>query len=65
MEPITTYGAECWQLTSKEQRQLQALKMDFLRRSCRISKLDHIRNDDLREMKHIEDTKLIELNADN
>ena len=56
VEPITTYGAECWQLTSKAQRQLKTLEMDFLRRSSRISKLDHIRNDDIREMMHIEDT---------
>ncbi|CAH2010298.1 unnamed protein product [Acanthoscelides obtectus] len=49
VEPITTYGAECWQLTSKIENQLKAAEMDFLRRSSRVSKLDYIRNDMIRE----------------
>jgi len=56
VEPITTYGAESWQLTQKTKSQLKAVEMDFLRRACRVSRLDHIRNDDIVQRTQIEDT---------
>ncbi|CAH1975789.1 unnamed protein product [Acanthoscelides obtectus] len=55
VEPITAYGAECRQLT-KIENQLKAVEMDFLRRSCRLSRLDHIRNDMIRERTCVQDT---------
>lgn len=48
VEPILTYGSECWQLTEAARRKIDAVEMDFLRRSCRISRLEHIPNIEIR-----------------
>lgn len=53
VEPITTYGAECWQLTDRNKEKLKAVEMDFLRRACRVSRLDHVRNDIIRERANV------------
>lgn len=49
VEPILTYGSECWQLTESSRRKIDAVEMDFLRRSCRISRLEHIPNIEIRQ----------------
>ena len=56
MEPITTYGAETWELRKRDKDRLLALEMDFWRRSAGISRLDHIRNDDIRRTMGTEET---------
>lgn len=43
-----TYGAECWQLTEKNKKTIETVEMDFLRRACKISRLEHIPNEDIR-----------------
>ena len=48
VEPILTYGCECWQITEKGKKMVDTVEMDFLRRSCNISKLQHVRNEDIR-----------------
>ncbi len=48
VETILTYGSECWQMTEKSKRQLEVVEMDYLRRACRISKLEHIPNTEIR-----------------
>ena len=48
VEPILTYGAECWQLTSRNWKRIETVEMDFLRRASRISRLDHIPNEEIR-----------------
>lgn len=48
VEPILTYGCECWQLTDRQEKTIEAVEMDYLRRSCRISRTEHIRNEDIR-----------------
>jgi len=48
VEPILTYGSECWQITEKERQQIGIAEMDYLRRACRISKLEHIPNEEIR-----------------
>ncbi|CAH1997397.1 unnamed protein product [Acanthoscelides obtectus] len=45
-----------WKLTSKIENQLNAVETDVLRRSCRLSRLDHIRNDMIRERTCTQDT---------
>ncbi|XP_030751610.1 uncharacterized protein LOC115879104 [Sitophilus oryzae] len=50
IESITTYGAETWELNKLEKNKLLSLEMDFWRRSCRISRLEHISNQRLREI---------------
>ncbi|XP_030765787.1 uncharacterized protein LOC115889851 [Sitophilus oryzae] len=49
VEPILTYGAECCQFTAKERRMVESVEMDFLRRVCRISRMAHIRNEEIRQ----------------
>ena len=56
VEPITTYGAETWELRKRDKDRLLALEMDFWRRSAGISRLDHIRNDDIRRTMGTEET---------
>jgi len=48
VEPIMTYGAECWQLSSSNKRKIETVEMDFLRRASKISRLDHIPNEEIR-----------------
>lgn len=56
VEPILSYGSECWQLTSQEKNKILTVEMDFLRRSCRISRSDHIRNDEIRQRTKVTET---------
>ncbi|XP_030750903.1 uncharacterized protein LOC115878509 [Sitophilus oryzae] len=49
VDPILTYGAECWQFTAKERRMVESVEMDFLRRACRILRMEHIRNEEIRQ----------------
>jgi Reverse transcriptase (RNA-dependent DNA polymerase) len=56
VEPIMTYGSECWQMNNKDRTKLQAVEMDYLRRSCRISRMEHIRNDTIRQKIGMKDT---------
>lgn len=48
VEPILTYGAECWQITSRDKRLIEAAEMDYLRRACRVSRMEHIPNEEIR-----------------
>lgn len=48
VEPILTYGAECWQMTKNDRKVIDTVEMDFLRRACQVSKIEHIRNEDIR-----------------
>lgn len=56
VEPITTYGAETWNLTQRKKQRLKTVEMDFFRRSCRISRLEHIPNEVIKQRSQIEDT---------
>lgn len=49
IEPITTYGSESWELTQKNKEKLKAIEMDHLRRSLRISRREHVSNEEIRE----------------
>lgn len=48
VEPILTYGSECWQLSAKDRKGIETVEMDYLRRACRVSRLDRIPNEDIR-----------------
>lgn len=49
VESIATYGSEVWEVTEKNKKKLKALEMDFWRRSCGVSRLEHIRNEEIRQ----------------
>ena len=48
VEPILTYGCECCQLSDKEKKMIETVEMDFLRRACNVSRMQHVRNEDIR-----------------
>jgi hypothetical protein len=52
IESIGLYGAEMWEITET----IQALQMDFLWRSCGISRLHHVRNDRIKEIVDLDKT---------
>nr|CAH7762053.1 unnamed protein product [Callosobruchus chinensis] len=58
IESLTTYGAEIWELDKKERNKMLSLEMDFWIRSSRHSKLDHVRNDRIREIMDVQETIL-------
>lgn len=49
VQGIILYGAEVWDMNSINKRKLLATEMDYLRRSCRRSRLERIRNEQIRE----------------
>lgn len=56
VEPITTYGCEVWEISKRNENRLKALQMDFARRSCRISRIEHKTNKEIKEKMKIEET---------
>lgn len=42
------YGSETWRITERNRRKLEAVEMDVLRRSARISRLDCVRNEEVK-----------------
>ena len=48
LRSVLMYGAEAWELTKRNKDRLNAVEMDFLRRSCRVSRIEHIRNEEIR-----------------
>lgn len=54
---IVLYNGEVWEVHKQHERKLQALETDVMRRSCRISRFDHIPNTVIKEiMKDERDT---------
>ena len=50
------YGSETWSLTENNKRRVEAAEMDALRRSCRISRKEKIRNITIRQQIGLEET---------
>lgn len=48
VEPITTYGCEVWEVSKRNENRLRALQMDWARRSCRVSRIEHITNEEIK-----------------
>ena len=58
VESICTYGSETWELRKSDKNRLLSLEMDYWRRSAGFSKLDHIRNEEIRRIMEVEGTIL-------
>ena len=52
VEPILTYGVECWQLTREDKKLIDTAEMDFIPRACRVSRLERIQNEEIRAPAH-------------
>lgn len=48
VQTILIYGSETWELSKRHRQQINAVEMDFLRRGCRVSKLEHVTNVEIR-----------------
>ncbi len=48
LRPLLTYGCECWVLMTKLRSQLQAAEMRVLRLIVGVTRLDRLRNDNIR-----------------
>ncbi|XP_060522435.1 uncharacterized protein LOC132699629 [Cylas formicarius] len=44
-----TYGAENWVINKKYKSKIQATEMEYWGRSCRISRIDKVRNEEIRQ----------------
>jgi hypothetical protein len=44
VESVLLYGGEIWTLNEYYRKRLQAVEMDYLRKSARVSRLEHISN---------------------
>ena len=47
--PMMTYGCESWVLREKKEVKLQATEMNVLRKVAGVTRLDCIRNDEIRQ----------------
>jgi hypothetical protein len=47
---ILMYGAEVWQIPTREIKKISATEMDVLRRSARKSRLERIKNEYIKEI---------------
>ena len=48
-----TYGLECWAVTKKDENKLNSSEMRMLRWARGKTRLDHIRNKDIRKEAHV------------
>ena len=48
VESVLCYGSEIWALKEEDKRKLLAIEMDYLRRSARVSRLQRVRNEEIR-----------------
>ena len=55
------YRSETWRLTENNKRRVEATEMDALRRSCRISRKERIRNVTIRQQIGLEEPIIKEI----
>ncbi|KAJ9582946.1 hypothetical protein L9F63_022707 [Diploptera punctata] len=55
VESVTMYGSEVWTINKHYKNRLIALEMDYLRRSARKSKLEHVTNNEIRNIMEAEE----------
>lgn len=48
VDSVLTYGCEVWTMKEEDKKRLTAVEMDYLRRSSRTSRLERVRNEEIR-----------------
>ena len=50
IQSILVYGAEVWQIPTRERNKILSTEMDVLRRSARKSRMERIKNEHIKEI---------------
>jgi len=58
IQPIFLYGSECWTMRKQDEKRILTREMSWLRKIAGISRLQKIRNDDIRQALSVEPTLL-------
>ena len=53
IRPAMTYGSECWAVKKKDESKLNSAEMRMFRWARGNTRLDHIRNEDIRKDAHV------------
>ncbi|XP_050497794.1 uncharacterized protein LOC126878967 [Diabrotica virgifera virgifera] len=53
-ESIGLYGAELWEINQRNKSKIKAMEMNYWRRCCRLTRLDRVRNEDIRRQMEID-----------
>ena len=53
MESIVTYGVEVWETTGHMRKRLHALEMRYWKRCCRLTLLDRVKSEEIRERTNV------------
>ncbi|XP_070003183.1 uncharacterized protein [Nicotiana sylvestris] len=53
VRPAMMYGAECWPVKNSNTQKMRVAEMRMLRWMCGHTRMDKIRNDDIREKVHV------------
>ena len=56
VESILTYAAETWTMSSRLYSKVQAVEMDYWRRCTRVTRMDKVRNEVIRERMNVAET---------
>ncbi|XP_030761519.1 uncharacterized protein LOC115886486 [Sitophilus oryzae] len=56
VESVLCYGSEIWALREEDKRRVLAVEMDYLRRSARVSRLQRVRNEEIRNRTSAQET---------
>jgi len=54
--PVLLYGSECWTMRKEDERSLLTMKMSCLRRMLGVTRLDRIKNEDIRKRVNLPET---------
>jgi hypothetical protein len=58
VESVLCYGCETWIINEQYKRIINAVEMDYLRRSARVSRLEHISNEEIRKRMDAEESAI-------
>src|SRR5260221_4747570 len=61
--PILMYGSECWTMRKQDEKRILVTEMSWLRKILGVSRLQHIRNDEIRERTGMEITLIDRIKA--
>jgi hypothetical protein len=55
---VLCYGCETWIINKQYKRRINAIQIDYLRRSSRVSRLEHISNEEIRKRMDAEESAI-------